>query len=223
MVGRRLWLCAVLAAVSLFGWGCGGGGQAEFRVMNASPGQPGLNVLVDGKNVSSNLTYGAASGYLSIDAGSRHIQIEPAGSSTPIIDQTLTFGGSTSSTLLVDNYASNVQSLLLTDDTSSPASGNFRIRVINASPAMGAVDVYVLESGTGLSGATPLVTSLAFGSASDYTGLVAGTYNIYLTQPGTTFSYVVVSATYTAGEVRSIVALNDLAGGYTTTTLTDLD
>jgi Domain of unknown function (DUF4397) len=223
MVGRPLWVCALSVAVSLLSSSCGGGGQTQLRVMNASPGEPELNVLVDGKNVSSNLAYGASSGYLTINSGSRDVQIEPAGSSTPILDETLSFSGSTSSTMLVDNYSSNVQSVVLTDDNSTPASGNFRIRIINASPSMGAVDVYVLESGTSLAGATPLASSLAFGSASSYVGLAAGTYNIYFTQPGTTFSYIVASAAFTTGQVRTVVALNNLAGGYTTTTLNDVD
>jgi Domain of unknown function (DUF4397) len=223
MGGRTLWLCALSLAVSLSSLSCGGGGQAQLRVMNASPGQPELNVLVDGTNIAGNLAYGASSGYKSINSGSRRIQIEPAGSSTAIVDQTLSFGSDTSSTMLVDNYSSSVQSVLFADDTSSPASGNFRIRAINASPSTGAVDVYVVESGSSLAGASPLATSLAFGSASNYEGLAAGTYNIYFTQPGTTFSYIVTSADFSAGQVRSIVSLNNLAGGYTTTTLNDLN
>ncbi|HUK23670.1 MAG TPA: DUF4397 domain-containing protein [Terriglobales bacterium] len=226
MAVRPLWLCAMSVAVALSASSCGGGGQTQLRMLNASPGQPELNLLVDGKTVASNLAYGAASGYISINSGSRQIQIEPAGSSNSIINQTLSFGSDTSSTLVVDNYSANVQSVVFSDDNTAPASGNFRVRVINASPSMGAVDVYVLPAGTSLSGATPLATSLAFGSASDYAGLAAGspatTYNIYFTQPGTTFSYIVVSTSFTAGDVRTIVALNNLAGGYTTVTLKDV-
>jgi hypothetical protein len=50
---------------------------------------------------------------------------------------------------------------LLTDDNSAPASGDFNLRITNASPDFGNLDAYVTAPGAGISGATPSVTSLA--------------------------------------------------------------
>jgi len=72
--------------VILLSTGCGTSSKSRIRVMNASPDESNLDILVDGKSIATNVAYATATGYLSVSSGSRHLQIEPSGTTTPIID-----------------------------------------------------------------------------------------------------------------------------------------
>jgi len=218
---------AVLAfACILTTAGCGGGSgdHAQFRVMQASPNESNLDVLVDSKTLSSNLSFSQTTGYLKLDPGSRHVQLEVSGTTTPIIDQTLTLNGGSATTYLAANYASSITGVMYTDDNTAPASGQFRIRIINASPGIGNADVYVVPVGTDLSTVTANFSSLAFQAASSYLSLNAGTYEVFFTGPGTKFAYIDSgSLTLSAGQVRTVVGLDGQNGGFTSVTLSDVN
>ena len=44
-------------------------------------------------------------------------------------------------TILAGNYSSAINATTLTDDNTTPTSGNVSIRIVNASPALGTADV----------------------------------------------------------------------------------
>jgi trimeric autotransporter adhesin len=225
----RLWvsLCLIFgtAGLALFASSCGSSNKAHLRLLNAMVTESSLDMLIDGSNVASNVGYASASGYISVNSGSRHVQIEPTGSSTPVIDITQTLNSGNNVTALAYlNISNNPASNFLVDNNSAPSSGNFNIRVINASPAMGSagVDVYVIASGTSISGVSPNVTALADGSASGYLSLAAGDYDVIFALPGTK-SVLVDSGqvSFGAGQVLTAVGLNSTQGGLTVATLHD--
>ena len=87
----RRWLAVTCIAFVLgiisFSTGCGGSGKTELRVLQASPDETtGLDVLIDSNTLFSNIALGTPSSYSSVSAGSRHLQIEPSGSTTPVVD-----------------------------------------------------------------------------------------------------------------------------------------
>ncbi len=88
------------------------------------PRQPSrkLNVLVDGNTINSNLAYTANTGYMSVTAGSRHLQVEPVNSTTPIVDTTISLGSSTNTTVIVTGITT-FEGIVLTDQTTVPTSG----------------------------------------------------------------------------------------------------
>ena len=95
---------------------------------------------------------------------------------------------------------------------------------MNASPGLGTADVYVLAPGSSLSSASATVSNLNFKSASSYQSLTAGTYEVYLTQPGQ-ISALIDSGplTLTSQQIRTVVGLDGQSGGYTTAVLPDLN
>ena len=110
-----------------------------------------------------------------------------------------------------------------TDDNSAPASGDVKIRVINASSNLGPADVYITTSGTGLS-ASPTFTSVGVPAASGYDAVAAGSYQVYFTTPFT--ANVVLSTTalsFSSGQVRTVVVLDGQTGGITTSVLADVN
>src|SRR5882672_7225253 len=137
--------CVLLVLALGFLAGCGGGGsQTRLRVVQASPDEPSLQVLVDSKNVASNLALGNSTGYLKVSSGSRMVEVRPndsTDSSDDVINQTLSLTDGTDTTMLVANFAASVTAVVLTDDNTAPASGDFKMRLINAAPNLGPVDI----------------------------------------------------------------------------------
>jgi hypothetical protein len=205
--------------------GCGGGGsQAKLRVVNASPNTTGLDVLVDDKTVASGIGYGSNSDYLSVDSGSHHLQVEGSGTTNILLDQTLSFNSDSETTFLVTNFASSISAMVLTDNSTTPASGNATLRIVNAAPSLGAVDVYVVTPGADLVASTPVIRSLAFNAATDYQTLTAGSYEVVFTVPGSTFALIDTGSLNLSSEQnRTVLALNGVSGGFTATLLADLN
>jgi hypothetical protein len=225
--GSRRWLTILAFCALLLTLGCSSGGSSSgtrLRVMHASPDESSLDVLIDTKMQGNPISYGTNTGYLSISSGSRHIQLEPIGTTNPVIDQTINFAANTDSTMLALNFAANISTLLLTDDNSAPTTNDFKLRLVNAAPIMGPVDIYVVAPGTDLTNVAPNVTSLAFSNASSYLSLPNGTYEIFFTLPGTVASLIDTgSITYATGQVRTIVALDNQGAGFTSVTLKDVN
>ena len=223
---RRLCLlfCAVsiVIALAIFTTGCGSSASnAKLRLVNAMPDEGSLDLLVDTKSATSNVSYGAASSYVSVRSGSRQLQIEPTGSTTILIDRTDSVASGNALTLVSLNFSFNSTSMLLTDDNSAPTSGNFKLRIVNASPGMGAQDVYVVAAGDGIGG-TPTVSNLGVGSASAHISLAAGDYDVIFADPGTvSIRLDSGKLTFAAGQVRTLLGLNNPVGAFEYTLLAD--
>ena len=217
---RRLLFAAVALGVScvlLLATGCGSS-TAHIRLLNAIPIQSNLDMLIDSKDVASAIAYGAASGYVSASTGSRHLQIEPSGGSTTIVDQNVSISSGSFTTVL----ESSAGPVVLTDNNSAPSSGNINLRVINASSNIGSADVYIVTSGTGIGSANPNFSGVSFPSATGYSSVSAGSYQVIFTFPGTTSTKFSSSAmSFSSGQVRTIVALDGHSGGITASVLSD--
>lgn len=208
--------------------GCGGGGgsssQTQIRAMNAVPDQTSINFLLDGSNIASSVAYGAANNYSATKSGSRHLQVQPTSSTTTIVDQTINLAGGTNTTIVAANFSSNGTAIVLTDDTTAPTTGNIKLRVVNASPGLGTTDVYVVPPNTNLNTVAPSVNALGFQSASNYLSLAAGSYFIAFTPQGSKFAVLFAGPfTFSAGQNRTVVGINNSSGGFTTATLNDLN
>ena len=223
---RMMSLCAGLLCLGtiLLIAGCGGGGSTRLRVMNAVPDESSLNVLVDSASVSSNLAYGTSTGYLSEKSGSRQLAIEPSGTSSTLLQQSISLGSGTDTTVISSNFSSEVSNLVLTDDNSAPASGDFKLRIVNASPSLGPADVYIVTPGTALTAVSPTLSNLSFGGTTAYQSLAAGNYEIELTSVGQKFPVVDTgSITLSEGQIRTFVGLNSPQGGFSYTMLEDVN
>jgi hypothetical protein len=206
--------------------GCSSGGtHTQLRVLQASPDEAPVDILIDGKTIAPSLGYAAPTSYISVSSGSRHLQVEPTGTTTPVIDETITLDSGSHYTLITDdNFASSITPVLLTDDNTAPSSGDIKLRFMNAGAGAGNVDVYVLPPGSSPPGNPTTVSNLGLGSASSYQSLAAGDYEIFVTIANTTFVYVDSgSLTFDAGQNRTFVLVSDLAGGFKTVTLPDLN
>ncbi len=224
---RSVWLCTVIvvlfALVSLVGCG-GSGSKTQFRIMNAIPDESGLDLLVDSTSVATNVAYGTSSSYQAVQSGSRTLQINPAGGSNALLTQSVSFAGGSDTTILASNFSSSATFLVLTDDNSAPSSSDFKLRLINSAPGLGAADIYIETPGTDLNTVSPTAGNIGFNGVLNYQSLAAGSYEIMFTPVGQKFIVIDSgSLTFSAGQVRTFVGLNSQAGGFTYTMLHDVN
>jgi hypothetical protein len=202
----------------LFATGCGSS-SAHVRVLNAIPIQSNIDMLIDSKDLAAAIPYGSGSGYITVSSGSRHLQIEATGTSTPFVDQNISVSSGSYDTILDTSNGPTV----LTDNHSAPSSGNVSLRVINASTTLGPADVYVVTSGSGL-GSTATFSNVGVPNATGYTSVAGGSYIVYFTTPGTTNLLLSTGTlTLSSGQVRTVVAIDGQTGGDTTTVLAELN
>ena len=216
----------VVLAGSMLTVGCGSSSNssARLRVVNASPDEASIDTLVDTKSFATSTGYGGTSGYKSLSSGSREIKIEATGTTAALIDQTVSVNEKTDYTYLVSNFSSNIAGILFADDNTAPASGSYRVRIINASPSLGPADVYIVTPGTDINSVPPNISSLAFQSASAYQTFTAGSFQIFFTTPGSKLIFVDSGPiTFNAGQVRTVVGLDGSSGGFFAAVLPDLN
>jgi hypothetical protein len=212
---KKVLLATLLAALTLSLAACGDDdGKAQLRVVHASPDAPNVDVSVDGKVVLSNVPYGTASAYLPIKSGSRKVDVAPTGTTTNVIDVTSGFKDKAAYTILAANLVASIEPVALTDDNTPPTSGNVKVRIVHGAPSAGPVDVYVTAPGDDLAAATPTLSAVTFKAASDYLSVPAGSYEIRVTVAGTkTVAIDSGTVALTAGQIRTVVALDAVGGG----------
>jgi Domain of unknown function (DUF4397) len=212
-------LCLIAAGLA----GCGSS-SAKARIVNASPGEGAITATIGGTSVASSLDYGTGSSYATVGSGSVSLKVEQSSTSNSVLDETINLTSKSTYTIMFANYSTSVTAVTLTDNNSSPSSGQFNLRLVQASPSLGAADVYVVSPGTSLSSTSASVTDLSFESASTYLPLSAGTYEIYFTPTGQKTASIDSGAiSFSSGEVRTVVGLNGSNGGFTTAVLDDLN
>lgn len=134
--------------------------KASVRVVHASPDAPAVDVYAEGNPTPmfTNLSYGQASEYLDIDAGSYNIQIRENGAdvgSDPVFETgDLQFANGVVVTALATGLLASQDAsdrfrvLPLIEEFGDPASRNSRVRVVHASPDAPTVDIDLGDDGS---------------------------------------------------------------------------
>lgn len=204
--------------------GCGGSSSSSgnLRFVQASATAPFVDLYVNGKLQSSNLGYPNATGYFPINSGA-HIQVLPSNSGKAVLDTKIPITASANETLILTGPFSKPSTTLLTDGGNTAASGDANVRVVNASIGMGTPDVYIVPSGTSISGALPTTGNLGFDSSTGYVIIPAGSYDVFFTQTGTKNAFLDTGPiNLSAAGSETVIGLDGPGGtGFTFTALTD--
>ena len=101
-----------------------GAGNSQIRLLNASPGEPALTASVGGTAMGTTVNYGTASSYVNVASGSATLGVEAAGTTSLLINESITLSSSAYYTVLAGNYSSAINATILTAENTTPASGN---------------------------------------------------------------------------------------------------
>jgi len=225
----------LVAAVTMFSAGCGSGGSstsARIRFVNASTNQLSVNVLIDSVSVTSALAnVGGSTGYLAVKSGARRIQIQDPTDLVFLIDTTPTIPSGDTTYIIRDRNVAGVlpPPMILSDINTAPTTGNFSVRAINLAPDLNAgTDGFIVASTVAtLVGVTPTFAALPYPpTTATYVAIAAGTGNwqAVFTPPGvpTTFDATPLAISLVAGQIETVLLVEDAGGNKTVVPLVDV-
>ncbi|MGQ0841661.1 DUF4397 domain-containing protein [Actinokineospora sp.] len=184
-----------------------------LRLAHLSPDTPNVDVTVtnfarpDWSVKLNGVGYGDVSGYQRIEPGTYTVAMRAAGappSSKPVITATLDATDGRAYTVAGLGAFSTLALRVLDDDITLPPAGQARMRVVNAAPNAGELDID--RAGV------PVIERAAFGEATAYTLVDAGSTVLQVVPKGAPATDLPV--TLDPGGVYSILVL-ERAGGLT--------
>jgi hypothetical protein len=165
---------------------------ARLSVLHVSPDAPALDVYVDGTRSLTGLAFSQASAYIGLLPGSHQIQVTPTTRLDVLLATAATFEAGRSYTwvlsgviLAADLNPPATQDLQfphyiqLIDNAGPAPDPRARLRVVNASPGAGPLDVRVSGPAS-----TTLAASLGYGGVSLYASIPDGSYAVSVYPPG---------------------------------------
>jgi hypothetical protein len=175
-----------LAAAGLLA-ACGGGedlSKAQLRLVNASSGYAALDLYVDDARLQSAVVYGTTERYVEVDPDETATEITQAGSTTPLVTTRPPLSAGDRYSLVAYGPEGALKAVLLDDNAEAPDRGETLVRVLNAAPEAGTVDVYLTSADADLADAEALQASVAAGAVSAYKTVDATTWRLRVTAAG---------------------------------------
>jgi hypothetical protein len=174
---------------------------AYVSIFNASPDSPGLDVLVDNRQINNQpLPFTAYTGYLNFFTGARNLKFNSFNASNALVDTTYNFEANKVYSVFVVDESASSDVLIVEDSISTPIADKAMIRFVNLVPDSQPVDIAVAEE-------TPLFTDQSFKEITAFNDITAGKYTFQVKAKGS--SDIIVSVpdiTLREGEVYTLVA-----------------
>jgi hypothetical protein len=215
MFRRRLAAVALAAmtAALLAMPGAASGAQADdqtlVRVAHFAPGLLKGDVYVvyvNGRLQLKGVPYKTVSDYLKVKPGKFKVEVREAGEpvdSPPVVAATVDLEAGKAYTVAVYGQLTSVEAALLTDDMSRPASSRSKVRLIQAIPGEGAVDL--------VTGGDVLISNARFPSASDYQEVPVGSVDVEVRKAGSDEVLARASSVeLPSGSISSLVAVGGI-------------
>ncbi len=177
----------LLLATALIVAACGGGTdrtKAQVRLVNASGGSPQLDMRIDNEVRQGGVAYGQTSGYVEVDPDKTETTLTNAGSPTPLVTFTPSVSKKAYYTVLAYGDAGALRHLVLDDNSGEPADNRGLLRVINAAPGAGPLDVYLTASGDRLENSVATLAGAAYGVQSGWITINSNTWQLRVTAAG---------------------------------------
>lgn len=141
--------------------------KAQIRLVNAAGtagGYPQLALRLNDELRQGQVGYGDNALYAEVDDGSPTLTIHSQGSATALLTAATSLSKGRYYTALAYGGAGALRQLLLDDNQAEPDANKALLRVINAAPDSGALDVYLTGTDEALATAVPVQTGAAYGT-----------------------------------------------------------
>src|SRR5215217_6889750 len=183
----------------------GASSDACVRLVHAAPDAPPADVYLNDAEIAQNLEFGTATEYVTVPSGTgRGVRVTATGTPVEeaIIDTSLDFDPGQAYEILVTGGGDDLEATITGTDLRPLAQGQARLRVINASPDAGPIDVGVQGSEDNL------FDGVDFRDATDYVVLDAGDYALEVRPGGEDMTVALESdATFEEGVTYDLIAL----------------
>ena len=199
---------------------------ANLRIVHAVADAPAVDVYANGALVVEALPFKAATGYLSVPAGSYQVEVNVSGTSTTVIRDHFTLAaGVDYSSIAVGSVENGMLRLLTIGDNLLPREeGTIRVRVIHAAASAPAVDLYLGAPYAPVSTVDPLLESVPFGAQTGHMDFPNGLYQGRVTVSGTkTIAIETDPLRLPDKAVRTFIAVDAAGGGAPFQIITLLD
>ena len=217
-VTKRALSLAALTSLSLLLSGCqsvtGNPYVSEVRIVDASPDAPGLD-LYQGTNILAyNLGLGTITTYVATSPGTYSFIADSAGTKQQLASASGTLLNAGQYTVLVGNYLNNLQEIILKDQSTPAPTGQMNVRFVDQATRAGALDIYLVPSGSTIATVKPAIVNITFNVNSGYLTIPAGAYTLVALPTGTiptaatTTSYTGASVTYSSGAARTFFLID---------------
>ncbi len=147
--------------------------KSNVMVIHASPDAPAVDIVVEGNVVKANLAYPNSTPYVEVDAGTRNVKLNAAGTSNTIMEGNLPLEAGKNYSVFAADTLGSIEPVVFTDDLTAPDSGKARIRFIHLSPDAPAFDVTLTDG-------TLIFHDYAFRGGSNFISLNTGTYDLWV-------------------------------------------
>lgn len=175
-------LAAAAAAAALLA-ACGGGAdrtKAQVRLINASD-YVQLDLRVDGELRQGQVSYGNSANYVEVDPDEADTQVTAAGSSTALLSFTPSVSKKKHYAVLAYGSQGALKQVVLDEDTSAPDTNKTLLRVLNAAPDAGALDIYLTGADDLLPSAVAVQAGAAYGTLGSWTTIDSRTWRLRVT------------------------------------------
>lgn len=207
---------AMLAVATTLLVACGGGAdrtKAQVRLVNASSGYAGLDLRVDNELRQGAVSYGNSAAYVEADPG-KAFTLHSAGSGTSLLNFTPSVSARRHYSVLAYGPLGALKQLVLDDNAGAPETNRALLRVVNAAPDAGALDVYLTGSDDTLAASVPQQAGAAVASVGAWLTVNSGSYRLRVTAAGskTDLRLDVPALTLASRQVATLV-LSPTSGG----------
>jgi hypothetical protein len=185
----RRHLCSVLLGMAgLALAACGGGedrSKAQVRLVNASIDHAALDLFDDeGRRLRAGVAFGGDAGYAEVDPADADFDVTRAGSTAPLSSLSASLNEGDRYSLVSYANAGGLNTVLIDDNVGDPDSGKVMVRVLNAAPDAGDLDVYLTAAGVALDDAEPLLAGAQAGTSTALATTDAASWRLRVTAAG---------------------------------------
>lgn len=172
-----------------------------MRVVHASPGSPAFDVYLNGSPIVQNLAFGTATDYVLAPAGDKtKVQLTSTGASldNAAIDKDVNLDAGQAYEFVATGTMDDLDLAQAEVDLSPLPEAQARVRIINASPDAGKLDVSIKDG-------PELAKDVDFRDVSDYHVVDAGDITLQVNNAGEDTIVVEADETFKEGTVYDVI------------------
>jgi len=188
--------------------------RPQVRVIDVSPDAPEVDIYQNSSAIAYKLGFGTITSYVPVEPGSYTTSAAISGTRQKLASSKATLAIAGQYTVLIGNYSSSLQQVMLKDQSQPAPPGQIALRLIDQATEAGPVDIYLVPAGQKLGSLAPLVTGATYNANTGYRNLPAGSYTLTVVPAGTVQAdnseilYTGAQVSYDVGSASTVVLID---------------